>query len=266
MLALARVGVFEQGGPVEGGQAVAVAREVGRHPVEQDADTSLVQHVDEDAEIVGRAEAAGGRVVAHGLVTPGCVERMLAHGQQLDVGVAHRLAVLGELSTQVLVGEEAVVGRALPRAEVHFVDADWRVQALRLGASRHPLVVVPGVARQIPDDRRGARAELRGEAKWVGFLQPLRREARLDAVLVDRALAQAGDEALPDARGLARAQRGGPRIPLVEVADHTHGVRVWRPDGETDARCTVDRCDMGSEFLVDASVGTLIEKVQVDIS
>ena len=85
-----------------------IAREVRGHPVEQDADAGLVQDVDEGAEVVGRAEAAGRREVADGLVAPGCVERMLADGQQLDVGVAHHLAVVGELAAQVLVGQEAI--------------------------------------------------------------------------------------------------------------------------------------------------------------
>ena len=73
MLALARVGVLVQRRAVEAGQAVRIAREVRRHPVEQDADAGLVQDVDERLEVVGRAEATGRRVVADGLIAPGRV-------------------------------------------------------------------------------------------------------------------------------------------------------------------------------------------------
>jgi hypothetical protein len=47
MEALAWVGVLEQVGPVEVAEREAVGREVRRHPVEDHADTGLVQFVDQ---------------------------------------------------------------------------------------------------------------------------------------------------------------------------------------------------------------------------
>ena len=115
VLALARVGVLVKRGAIEIRQAMRIAREVRRHPIEQDANAGLVQDVDERPEVVRRSEATGGRIVADGLVTPGWIERMLADRQQLDVGVAHHLAVVRELVAQIDVGQEPVgVGRALP--------------------------------------------------------------------------------------------------------------------------------------------------------
>ena len=115
MLALARVGVLVKRGAIEIRQAMRIAREVRRHPIEQDANAGLVQDVDERPEVVRRSEATGGRIVADGLVTPGWIERMLADRQQLDVGVAHHLAVVRELVAQIDVGQEPVgVGHALP--------------------------------------------------------------------------------------------------------------------------------------------------------
>ena len=92
VLALAGIGVLVQRGAVEPPQAVAVAGEVGRHPVEDHADAVLVAEVDEVHEVLRRAVAAGGRVVADRLVAPTGRERMLADRQQLDVRVAHLLA------------------------------------------------------------------------------------------------------------------------------------------------------------------------------
>ena len=57
VLALAGVGVLVQRGAVEAGQRPVVAGEVGRHPVDDDADAPLVEVVDEEPEVVGRAEA-----------------------------------------------------------------------------------------------------------------------------------------------------------------------------------------------------------------
>src|SRR5205807_2729644 len=110
------------------------------------------------------------------------------------------LAVLGELMRQVAVVQEAIgFWRALPRSEVNLVDADGRVERLCLLAPANPLLIVPLVFGKIPDHRRRARSQLRGKADRVGLLEPLGREFRLDAVLVDRALVEPGHEAFPDA-------------------------------------------------------------------
>ncbi len=84
--------VFVQRGAIEARQAVGVAREMSRHPVEQHADAGLMALIDEIAQVVGRAVAAGGREVAGGLVAPGVIERMLGDRQQLDVREALRAA------------------------------------------------------------------------------------------------------------------------------------------------------------------------------
>jgi hypothetical protein len=51
--------VLVQVGAVELGQREAVAREVGRHPVEDHAEAALVQVVDEPREVLRRAEPVG---------------------------------------------------------------------------------------------------------------------------------------------------------------------------------------------------------------
>ena len=97
MEALARIGVLVKMRAVEIGQSVFVGREVRRHPVEDDADAVLVQVVDQVHEVLRRAEARSGSEVAGGLVSPGAVEGMLHHGQELDVGESHVADVFGEL-------------------------------------------------------------------------------------------------------------------------------------------------------------------------
>ena len=89
VLAQARVVVLVEVGAVEVGEAVRVLGEVRGHPVEDDADAAAVEGVHEGHEVVGRAVAAGRRVVADGLVAPGAVERVLGDRQELDVGEAH---------------------------------------------------------------------------------------------------------------------------------------------------------------------------------
>ena len=100
VLAEARVGVLVQRSAVELREAVLVAREVRRHPVHDHAEAGLVAAVHEVHEVLGRAEARRGREVAHHLVTPGAVERVLGHAHQLDV----RVPLLEHVRDQ-LVGE-----------------------------------------------------------------------------------------------------------------------------------------------------------------
>ena len=111
MLAAARIVVLVQRGAVEAAQAVAVAREVGGHPVDDHADAVLVAVIDEVHEILRRAVAAGGGVVADGLIAPTAGERMLADRQQLDVRVAHLLAVVDQLMGQLAIGQPARADR-----------------------------------------------------------------------------------------------------------------------------------------------------------
>ena len=89
MIALARIGVLEERGAVEAAEAEFVLGKMRRHPVEDHADAAPMQFVDQIAQVVGTAVARGRRKVAADLVAPRAGERMLHHGQQLDMGEAH---------------------------------------------------------------------------------------------------------------------------------------------------------------------------------
>ena len=92
------------------------------------------QQVDEVHEVLRRAVAARGGVVAGRLVAPAAGERVLADRHQLHVREAHLLAVFDELRRDLAVAEPALrVARvAPPAAEVHFVDRHRRVEAVVL--------------------------------------------------------------------------------------------------------------------------------------
>ena len=179
VLALPRIRVLVERRAVEARQAVRVLRKVSGHPVEDHAEPGLVAGVDEELEVLGRAEAAGRREEAEHLIAPRSGERMLHHRQQLDVREAHLLDVGHEAVRQLAIGEEAVafLGHARPRSEVHFVDRHRPVEPARpaRGARRHPVAVAPVVARDVVDDRRGLRRRLERDAERIGLLQDARR-------------------------------------------------------------------------------------------
>ncbi|OPZ92587.1 MAG: hypothetical protein BWY73_00731 [candidate division TA06 bacterium ADurb.Bin417] len=159
VFALARVGVFVEGGAVEPGQAVVVGREVGRRPVEDDSDPVAVQVVDEPGEVLRLAVPAGGGEVAGGLVAPGFIEGVLGDRQQFDVGEAEGTQVLDQARGQFPVVQEPAVGPPVPGAEVQFVNRDRRSGLVALEAIGHPLPVRPLEAPGVVDDRGGARTQ-----------------------------------------------------------------------------------------------------------
>ena len=124
MLALARIGVFIERGSVKMSQPVRVFREVAGNPVDDHADAGLVAAVDEIHEVLGRAEADGGRVIADDLIAPRAGERMLHDGQQFQVRVVHTLGIFHQLVGQLAITQIRIVGAAQPGAQMHFVDRD----------------------------------------------------------------------------------------------------------------------------------------------
>ena len=96
----ARVFMLVEGGAVEAGKRPVVAREMGGHPIDNDADARLMERIDEILEIVGRAIAAGRRIKARHLVAPRRVIRVLGDRHELHVGEAHLLDVLDQRFSQ----------------------------------------------------------------------------------------------------------------------------------------------------------------------
>ncbi len=232
MGAAARVGVLVERRAVEAGERPVVAREVRGDPVEDHAEARPVQPVDELAEVVGRSEARGRRVVAGRLVAPRARERMLHHRHQLDVGEAEVADVGGELVGELEVGERAVAFEPVPApgAEVELVDRDRPRQEIGGGAALEPVAVGPAVARA-EDDRGGRGRDLGCLGERIG-LEPGRLRAVADLELVAGARGDPRDEELPDAARAERAHRVDAAVPEVEVADHAHRAGSRRPDGE----------------------------------
>ncbi len=190
--------------------------------------------VDERTEVVGRAVAARRREVPGDLIAPRPLERMLHHRQQLDV----REPVLHDVRHQ-LVGELApgerpkpVLGLAAPRPGVDFVDRHRAIERRPAGATRgHPRVVAPHVAAEVRRHRGGSRRTLGRSANGSALVNggPCRG---LNLELVERALADAWNERLPQAAAPTGAQRMRAAVPAVEVADDRDAARVRRPDDE----------------------------------
>jgi hypothetical protein len=81
--------------------------------------------------------------------------------------------------------------------------------------------------------------------------------------LVERSVAGAGNEALPDTGRTSWAEFVCLGIPSIKAADYGNGTGVRGPDAEDRARLAVVSDEVGAHFLVEAVVAALVEKIQV---
>ena len=110
VFAFTRIFVFVEVRSVEEGKAMAIFREVSRHPIHDHADAVCMALIYKVHEILWGAEAGGAGVVADDLVAPGPVEGMFGDRENFDVGEAEIFDVGDELGGEFSVGEEAGTG------------------------------------------------------------------------------------------------------------------------------------------------------------
>src|SRR4030095_4010685 len=89
MPALYRVRVLVQRSPVEMAESVRVIGKMSGQHVARHAHVVAMAGLNERAKIGRGTEAAGRREQARRLIAPGAVERMLADGQEFDIGKNH---------------------------------------------------------------------------------------------------------------------------------------------------------------------------------
>ena len=263
LLAAVWVGMLVQRGAVEAAQRPGVLGEVRRHPVHDHPDAGAVQTVDEETELIGRAEPGRGRVIGRDLVSPRTAERMLGHRQQFDVGEAMCHNVIGEL-----LGEFAVVQARPPGPQVHLVGGHRLEHRVSRAAPRHPGVVIPVVVRG-EHPGRGVRRDLGGERHRVGPVGD-RAVGAVDPELVHAVDRKAGPEQLPHTGGPEHPHGGVVAIPAVEVADQVDALGVGRPHRERHpvhhAVGSGEGPGVRAEDVPESFVAALGEQVQVHLA
>src|SRR5215831_7946552 len=152
MKSLSWIGVLVKIASIEERQAVIVTGKMRWNPVEDHANSVLMQVVDEEHEILRRAVATSGSKVSRRLISPGTVKRMLHHRQELHMSESHVLNVITEPVRKLAIVERTVVflRHAHPRAEMQLVNRDWLVECVPLAPRTHPLQISP-VVIQFPN-------------------------------------------------------------------------------------------------------------------
>ena len=228
MLGHAALFAFEKRRAVETGQTVLVLRKMCGDPVHDHADVVTVQAVDKIGEILRAAIAGGGRVIARDLISPGGVVRELHQRHQFDMRITHLAAVVGQHVRKVAV-LRPLVGKALPGAGVHLVNAHGAVHEITLRAARHVIAVRPHIV--IVVDHRGVLVPVLAPGrKGVGFQYDIAVRLR-DGEFIKAAEADIIDKSRPDA-ALDAFHRRSRAIPAVEVAHQADRLGIGRPKKE----------------------------------
>ena len=104
MLAFTRICILEERLSVKICQTVGIPREMGRNPVQNNADALFVHIVHKIFEFLWSAIAGGGSIVAGYLIAPGTIIGMFRNSHQLDMGVTHLLYIGSQLGGSFLIG------------------------------------------------------------------------------------------------------------------------------------------------------------------
>src|SRR3954470_16550737 len=133
------------------------------------------------------------------------------------------------------------------------------IERIARSAVAHPFLIMPFIIE--PPGARGSRGrQLATECVRIRFVHLIAAVARCNPILVARSRFDARDESLPYTAVVApRRQRVAGLVPVVEVPEDAHTLRVRRPDGEARTGCTRFTHQMAAELFVQTAVCAFFE-------
>jgi len=256
--------VFIESSAIEPGEAVGIFGEVAGNPVEQDADVGLMAGVDEEHEVLGGAEARGGGEETGDLIAPGAAVGVLHDGHEFDVGVVEAFDVFDQSVGELAIGKRFSLGVLHPAFQMNFIDAHGGFEPLSLFAFIEPLFVLPFVAGPFMDDAGGLGRDFGAEGVGIALELFEVLVAAFDAVFVNVARLDAGDEEFPDA-SVAETHGMAAGVPVIENTGDGDRQGRGRPDGETDAGDVIDDLGVGTEGFPGAVEGAFGVEVEIEV-
>src|SRR6266550_8687366 len=100
MRALPRVFMLIKRGAVKTSQSPVVSREMSGHPIDNHPDSSLMQCVNQELQILGFPVPAGRRIKSGDLITPRWIKRMLGERHEFHMRETHLFHVFNERPRQ----------------------------------------------------------------------------------------------------------------------------------------------------------------------
>ena len=267
VFALAGVSVFEQGLSVKISQSMGVLGEMGRNPVQDDADSGAVEIIHKIHEVLWRAVPGGGCKISGYLITPGTVKWMFCDAHQFNMGITHLLHIGRQFMGRLGVCIEPVLFFPVflaPRTKVYLVNAHGKLLHILGGTLGDPVAVRPVKTLNIRGHGSSTRPVFGAECKWVGFVEYLAGFGG-DGEFIKLAHLHACIEILPYA-GIRYLNHGiGLRIPAVKIPHQVHFPGVGGPDRKIDAVLSLVCPGMGAQFLINIIVCPGSEQITVQV-
>ena len=156
MHTLPGVQMLIKAGSVKGSQSERILREMGRHPVQDHADSLLMHIIHKIHKVLRGSVPAGGRIITGHLIAPGSIKRMLHNRHQLYMSVSHLFNIFCQHGRDlpVIIERSAILRvRFFPGSQVEFVDCQRFFLIMKLLSGLHPGIILPLVLIQVCDYR-----------------------------------------------------------------------------------------------------------------
>ena len=259
--ALPGVFVLIKAGAVKIGKAVGIPGKMGRNPVQNNADSRLVQLVDKPHEILWRAVPGCGRVIADHLISPGAVQRMLHHGHQLHMSIAHILYIRNQpLRNVPVICVYLALLRLYKGTEVQLIDADGHVPVLKLLPFLQKTGILPDKALQICNHGGGFRAQLGRVAVRV-CLQIGQPGFQLQLKFIVVPGLCPGNENFKNTGVPKPSHLVNPSVPAVKIPHCADSQGRGRPHREIGSLYAVQLHGMGPQLFIDGIMDSVFELI-----
>ena len=273
MRPLSRILVLIEAASVKLRHAPCITREMCRNPVKDNADPLSVQIIHKIHEIIRRAEAAGRCIISRHLIAPRSIQRMFHDRQKFHMSIPHFLHILRQLDRDLTVIVKLRSGDLAsslihldrfshPGTEMYLIDRHRRRLRIERRPFLHPVLIIPFILVQIPDDGRRVRSKFR----IVRIRIRLERRVavlELNFIFINSALFKLRDKYLKHTRISQPTHLASSAIPQVEVADDAHAHRFRRPDCKIDTAHTFDRHRMRAHLIINAVVDARLKFLQI---
>ena len=265
---LARVSVFVKVRAVKIAQAMRVGREMGRHPIQQQADAFSMATGHKPGKPCCIPVTRGGCIQPHRLVTPGAIKRVFADGQQFQVREAHVLGIGNQRLGQFIPIQPAagpaihIVGNAAPGTQMHLVNAHGGIQ--RIGTLAHG---GRRDHRRHGGDHTGRGGPQLGLARiGVGTGGQNLPFARANFELVQRPFRHTRQKQFPYTTFASQTHGMAASVPVIEIPHDADPGRVRRPYSEARARHAFAFCRHGTQHFIGTQVSALTQQPDIQIA
>ena len=264
MFAAAGIRIFKDALTVESCKTVCIRAEVRGHPVQDNADSGIVQLVDHIHEVIGCSVARCRRIVTRDLISPGAVEGVLGNADQLDMGIAELLQILYDAVSEfsVVIEPVSAVRMFHPRTDMALVDRQRLLIGVLFAALVHPARIRPAETGDIRGFGCSTGPEFRRICKGIGLID-FAAVLGSNAVLIQFSRTDSGDEQRPDTAVIELLHGIFFFVPVIECTNHRDRFGIRCPDSKEKSFFSILFGRMSAKLPVNVIMRSVSEKIRI---